>query len=164
MSILLTTLPDALRFIENHRATNVGRTMREFFDIFSKEGCLMECETMLLRRKYSGHTILQSIYYQRDGDLEDFSALERPKDHCLLQDWFDPAQIIASGARGCGSCKALIYMIEHSFPGGLSKEYEYMVSAILELKRRRPGVSRQCGEVEFVQLFRLFGKCDGKHK
>jgi hypothetical protein len=164
MSILITTLPEALRFIENHRATVLPRTLREFFDIFSKEGCLMKCETELLRAKASGGRALQSIYHQRDGDPEDFNKLSRPKDHCLLQDWFEPAQIIASAARGCGSCNALRYMIEHSFTGGLSKEYEYMISDGLELKRRLPGISRQCGEVEIVQLFRPPGRCDGKHR
>jgi hypothetical protein len=141
MSVIIANYKDAVLFAENARFA-APKVKKNFFDVFGTSGCILNCEDDRTRSR----TEKKGVRLARKKSLADFCRNTR-------QEWFPASEIIASAAKGCGSCIALRQIIQDSFPGnesGLSDRYEYSIPPQFDL-RRRPIVA--AGPVESIQLF-----------
>jgi hypothetical protein len=157
MSVTVVKHQDAIQIIERGE-TPAQPATRNFFDAFGTTGCLRKCEnerTLKTEIQYDKAKHNQLSRKQRKEVSAALTAYLKEA-HGGLQDWFKADEINASAAQGCGSCRAISYMVQNSFPGneqGLSDKYEYSVSRTFELRRRLRAPAGKVPPVEMVQLF-----------
>jgi hypothetical protein len=160
MSVKLVDSRDVIKETENASNRIAPKDWANLFEICGTSGCQLNCQSLQLHyQRWKAHA------KGRAEDVGDSSSLKSPpiqkneerqslKD---FQEWFTSAEIAASAAQGCGSCKVMMDIFQLLFEDGggshLSLDYQYSATNSFELRRRRIGEK----DVQVIMLFQPRG-------
>ncbi|KAI1456987.1 heterokaryon incompatibility protein-domain-containing protein [Annulohypoxylon moriforme] len=135
MSVTVLSREDVTKIVGNDRPAK-SYTWKNFFDVFSTTGCLLNC-----------------------GGRKDTKITSRKKPKTKADQvaarWFSIGEITTSAARGCEACKVLQQIIKTLFSTediNMPEPYEYSISKVFEIRKR---ARSKPDSVEIIQLFQL---------